>query len=1692
MIRRWTTLSATLMLLLSVMGPVSGQSGADAATARAASTRADTADLAEAAATLGHNSELSKSLLRETAGPGLYLIRLNDAPLATYEGGANGLAATSPLTTGARSLNAQSDASQRYVDYLRGQQDSSLSAMETAVGHSLDVVYRYVAGNNGFAVRLSPAEASEIAKMREVAFVQRDFERELHTDNGPAWIGAAGLWGTDCVDNCGEGRVVGVIDTGINPLNPSFADIGGDGYDHTNPNGAGVYVGVCDSADPSYDPTFPCNDKLIGAHGYATVNGGDPTDYDGHGSHTASTAAGNKLTAVTVTGNDTGAAGGPQSITRDIAGVAPHANVIAYAACCTGAALTAAIDDAILDGVDSINYSIGSDGASNLWEDFDTVGYLNARAAGIFVATSAGNNGPGADTVGSPADAPWLTAVGASTHDRALPNTLGSMVGGDTTPPADIEGKGFTVGYGPAPIVYAGDFPNANDPGGDPAQCLEPYPAGTWTGGEIVVCDRGTIARVDKGANVLAGGAEGFVLANDPGSGDEKIGDAHFLPGVHITFDDGVVLEAWLASGTGHMATISGATLDVDPLNGDTMAAFSSRGANRAIDTITPMVTAPGVDIIAADGIGGVVSHGFNSGTSMASPHVAGAGALMMNEHPGWSPAQIQSALMTTATTTLFKEDGVTAADPFDMGSGRLDLAAATSAGLVFGESIANYEAADPSLGGDPKTLNLASMANSQCLLECSFTRTVENVTGGSETWTASVSGLPVITVTPPAFTIADGVTQDIDIDVDVSALPSGTWTFGEVVLTPTGAGSDIKLPLAVTPSTGVFPEHVDVWTRRDAGSQLLEDLTAIEITDLTIETTGLTIGTQEVLSLSVDPTNGDPYDNLDDGTTHSVVVSVPAGATRLVAQTFDSEAPDVDLFVGTGSTPGAATEVCVSATGSAAEYCDIADPAAGDWWILVQNWEESGTPPDAITFDYAVVAGDAGNMTVTGPAAVPEATPYDLTVAWNEPALEAGDRAYGSFTLGSSAAAPGNIGQITVDVERHPNDVTKTVTPDSGDVGDTLTYEVTIESNVTHADQDYTITDTLPEGLTYVDGSATNGATHDGGVVTWSGTQVVPAPGYEVSTPATNPFCDTGFGGYVDLEDLASFLTDPGIVGDTVTFNAFGGQDGIDFFGTDYAGLDLADDGFAIFDAGTHYAGAPWLAQTLPNADPPNNVAAGFWQDFELFYDAPSNQGVTLATAGPGVSIVEYDNLELFGGSPPVLDMNIVVWGVVDPDFPEIIFAYDNIDQGLVDAFGPSTIGVENAAGDTATAFANFELLTGVLADGDQICFDLVPSGDPITFSYDVTVDEDAQGPTLTNEVTSIVTNDEASMEDTTSAGFTLDNSRPVGVADEYSLDKGATLFQNGVLDNDTDVDDNTLTARKTSNPSHGNIFFDADGTFVYVHDGSTSEADSFTYVANDGELDSAETTVMLVVNPIVVEPDNAHNLGLFNPASGEWHLRKGDGTTMSVTFGDPGDHPLVGDWDGDGVETPGVWRPPTDGGAGHFYGTNSVATGMAEMDFSFGQLGDIVLAGDWDGNGFDTVGLYRPAENKVMVWNTMGAVAPSKTYLFGDFGDMAFVGDFDANGVETIGLQRISTGEVFLKLSHTTGNADMKLIFGDPSDKMVAGDWTTDGVDTVALFRDSDATFYLRNTNTTGTADTSFLFGEAGWLPVAGEMGL
>jgi Tol biopolymer transport system component len=235
--------------------------------------------------------------------------------------------------------------------------------------------------------------------------------------------------------------------------------------------------------------------------------------------------------------------------------------------------------------------------------------------------------------------------------------------------------------------------------------------------------------------------------------------------------------------------------------------------------------------------------------------------------------------------------------------------------------------------------------------------------------------------------------------------------------------------------------------------------------------------------------------------------------------------------------------------------------------------------------------------------------------------------------------------------------------------------------------------------------------------------------------------------------------------------------------------------------------------------------------------------------------------------------------------------------------------------------------------------------------------------------------------------------------------------------------------------------------------------------------------------------QPVNPYPFGLVDPGQGMWHLRHPDGFVESFFFGNPGDVPFMGDWDGDGVDTPGLYRQSD----GFVYLRNTNTEGVADIRFFFGNPGDFPLAGDFDGDGFDTVSIYRPAEARFYIINELGANdgglgAADVDYVFGNPGDKPFAGDFDGDGVDTIGLHRESTGLVYFRNTHTQGVANAEFIFGDPGDRLVANDWNHDGVDSPGVYRPSQTMAYLRFTNTQGNADAWFMFGEHDWLPVTG----
>lgn len=1320
---------------------------------------------------------------------GYWIVTLDDAPLATYTGGVAGLDATSPLATGAAQIDVDAADSVDYVSYLADKQDETIAAISARLGRTIDVKFRFTNATNGISVWLTPEEASQVLRLPGVADIEKNRVTKLTTDLGPVFIGAGAVWDGSAtgVGTQGEGVVVGIIDSGINPGNPSFAATGDDGYTHVNPFGDGNFRGACDPTNTDqYQDVFSCNAKLIGAYDFFAdddPSGINSLDHDGHGSHTASTSAGNVVFDA-----------GPNGET--VSGVAPHANIISYRTCgdeslglgyCTSTGAVAAVDQAIADGVDVLNYSIGSETPSDPWTSADDLAFLAARAAGIFVAHSAGNEGPGVGTVGSPA-APWVAQVAAMTHNRPSLNMLTAMAGGSTAPPADMFGRSGTTTEYTANVVYAGDLPrylldagavnNAICAVGDPDDGISesPWPAGTFSG-EIVVCDRGSYARVEKSENVAFSGAGGFIHA-DTGGGE--VADFHVIPGIHIDQAEGQLVRDWVTgwdetSGDPQpTATITAAVPDPDAT-----ASFSSRGPNASTggDTLMPTIGAPGVAIWAAHGKYGETTYTYLSGTSMASPHIAGAAALMTAVHPDWTPAEIQSALETTASTTdLHKEDGITPADVFDVGSGRVRVDVAVNAGLVLDEAQEDYTDADPAVGGDPTSINNPHLASGACLLQCSFVRSVTSTASTAVTWSVTADFAGAVTATPSNFTIAPGASQDIQFDVDVTSLPTGSYAFGEIRLTPdVGSVPAAHFPMAIQPKTGDVPGQIELVTRRDAGSDLVRGLTAIEISDFVASVDGLVPAALRTEELPQDPTNDDPY-NDPEGTFVSLV-DIGPGTTHAVFEIIASESPDVDLFVGQDlNGDGNATEdelVALSASGTALEKVVLDDPAAGSYWVLVQNWQESGSSPDAITLATAVLNGaDTGSARIEGPAAQAQLEPFDLRVFWDLEAPADGARYYGWATLGTDAGNPSNIGSIPITITKLADDIAKMASVSEAERGDVVDYEITIDSNVMSEDLAYTLTDTVPEGMTLVDGSASATAgslSVADGVLTWTG--VMPTAfgtegSYTAFTNIEQPdVCSLPIsGGYLDLLAVSggAIAPSPSIEGDSVVFNAFSASaPPTEFYDDATAGINFTDDGFAFFDSTPGPFSFVPTPIGLPHwatgaVEEPNDMMAPFWTDMEIFADPAAGRGVSLATLGTPVvaSVIEFDDLEPYNPSAdpvpgaPTVDFEIFNWHAIDdsPGAWEFAFAYDNLDLGF-----PATgfdydlvVGVENETGDAGT-----EIFSGLftdaipLSDGLVICFDYVsPQFPPVTITYQATVDADYLGGDLVNEAVSTVDN--------------------------------------------------------------------------------------------------------------------------------------------------------------------------------------------------------------------------------------------------------------------------------------------------------------------------------------------------------------
>ncbi|MFN2114651.1 MAG: S8 family serine peptidase, partial [Anaerolineae bacterium] len=997
----------------------------------------------------GSAAEIEPGEPREAAQD-LWIVVLEGEPLASYAGGVSGLQATSPKTTGTARLDVASPDSVAYLDYLTATQDDALLAVEGATGHPVEVLYRYQYATNGFAVRMTPDEAARVSDLPGVVAVEPNTLQPLDTDAGPQWIGAPAMWDGSAVfggvETKGEGVIVGVVDTGINMDHPSFAATDEDGYTHTNPKGE--YLGFCNPSHPNHDSRWKCNDKLIGVYSFLTgaVNQLDPEDDHDHGSHTASTAAGNAITLYRQTPTT--------RIEQRISGVAPHANIIAYDACfyqaggegsCPPVATLKALDQALADGVDVINYSISTSQGSP-WRDSHMLAFKRLREAGIVASVSAGNDGPGASTVR--AAAPWVLSVAAARHGRFFSNAVSDFSGGDTEPPAVMQGGGMTGPLAPTPIVYAGrgDFVNV-DGEADDGRCARRFPAGTFNG-EIVVCNAGgSTGRVQRGSNVQAGGAGGMVLANEESQGESIASDSHLIPAVHIGYREATELRAWLGSGEGHTARIEGGHSEPRNELGGALANFSSRGPAELSmcclrpgletttlypsDVIKPDLTAPGVDILAAySSRSGRTPPEFGtmSGTSMAAPHMAGAAALLKSAQPDWTPAEIQSALTLTAVPgDVRMQDDRTAAGWFDEGAGRADVGLAARSGLVMDISDDELDAANPELGGQPRDLNLSSLGDANCLSSCSWRRTLRNPLDKAVTWTAfnETPDDMALIVRPARFKLEPGAEVQVEITANVEEEPYGNWVQGDLLLQPNDSSVPVAhMPVAVRAVRAVLPPMIVESTGNTTGTTVVEGLRAVEIDELHVDVHGLQRGDHDVIELPEDPTPTSPFDN-PGGTGSSVfILEVGGDAERLVAEIAASEAPDVDLYVGRDDNgdriPQERETVCLSGSPSWEEYCTVegADLTGGTYWVLVQNFTASADAPDQIAVVTALVtAGDEGNLKAEVRGSAEDGQPFDMALSWDLPNLQPSDRWLGIIELGSSPTKAGDLGRISVDL---------------------------------------------------------------------------------------------------------------------------------------------------------------------------------------------------------------------------------------------------------------------------------------------------------------------------------------------------------------------------------------------------------------------------------------------------------------------------------------------------------------------------------------------------------------------------------------------------------------------------------------------------------------------------------------------------
>ena len=1021
---------------------------------------------------------LAGPLLPVKGSAGVYIVKLRAPGAASYKRTPTDLSAAKPseLARSARAAVAEA-----YAKQVEQTHDRLLAS----VGASSTKLYSYRYSVNGFAARLTAAQLARLAQNSEVERIWQDTDQYLQTNNAANFLGLQDVDGGLRADLelRGEDVVIGIIDSGIAPQHPSLLDT----EDRTpracrsawaqasllgmwlctpyrrNPPTAVVYdapvgfTGTCQAGD-GFEPSF-CNNKVVGARfyldGFLSRNELDPGEFrsprdaDGHGTHIATIVAGNTVDA-TLLGT---------RVAR-VSGIAPRARVAIYKACwlkpgesrgtCATSDLVRAIDDAVADGVDLINYSIGSFEETEL-DAPDDLALLDALDAGVLTVVAAGNDGPNLDTIGSPSSAPWILTTAASTQDGELFDE-----GIEITAPADLADTIVSreASFTPAlsqdepieeQLVTADDDQGADGgTGGSTRDACEPLTNSEEMEGRVALVERGLCEFQVKIANAEDAGAIAVVVYNDT---DEPIivmngdTDSVGIPAVMITRADGEVLVDRLAAdaeddesddfdteddpvtvrlGRGIFASVQG--------RGNVVANFSSRGPGLSdANFVKPDVTAPGVDILG--GQTPDVAHGlrgewyrYMSGTSQAAPMVTGVAALLKEAHPGWSPSALKSALMTTTYVEVVRGDGEPA-DAFDMGAGHIDPNRAVDPGLVYDSSFADYAAylctlpeppfaasdcAAHAAAGLPSTavdLNLPSIGVARLISGDVIRRRVTNV-GPPASYTAEVIAPPGldVTVEPSSLVLGAGQTAEFTVRFVDAGAQRDVWTFGELAWR--SATHNVESPIAVQVATlraapEIFLSGRQGTTTLPVGFGFSGGYAATPhgLRPPTLDANG------QVPRGFVDddPTNTFTFREGNGVTRHDLVV--PAGQLLLRVALFDDFTDgqdDLDLFLFFCPSNNECFQLAKSDDETSDEQIDIFQPAAGSYVLLVHGFETDqvagGPGANYSLFTWAVGGNDVvGNFGVTGPTTVANGDRAELQVQWS--GLEPGSRYLGAIS---------------------------------------------------------------------------------------------------------------------------------------------------------------------------------------------------------------------------------------------------------------------------------------------------------------------------------------------------------------------------------------------------------------------------------------------------------------------------------------------------------------------------------------------------------------------------------------------------------------------------------------------------------------------------------------------------------------------